>query len=512
MKKRANIIEKGFSQVRMALLGVALFMPVLVEAATSASVLVRVRVGGGDVAAPNAITDLAAFPTPNEGEVLLTWSAPADLPFLGSVAGYQIRYATFSVADVGGSTTTWWNAATSYAVSVATQAPNQPQGVSVSPLTGGTYYFAIRSFDGNNNFSALDSAAVLGPQVSATPRSERPAPVSGYLSEVFPVVNWNPVVMNQDGSPLSDLDTVSPYEVRRSTSLTSFFNIIVSSGAAASSFSVSVATASTTEYVMVVARDQSGNESDPALSNILEISPQGIIGQIALAQDGTFSRTYLPATMMSELQTPSGDLLLHVARNTDPVVNRDPRSLSTYDVSFLSPAQVVDKNFTLSRPAMNVVLQSATPITEGSVGILWWNGTAWIKVGDAQVDETNNTISFYTANPGRYQVRSFQAAGSLTMDKASVFPRIFSPNGDGVNDLVYFVVDNPNGAPVEGKIYDVQGEEVSDMKLGGAGAPTADSMSWGGRDKRGDLVPAGVYIYKVKGEGKTITGTVVVAK
>ena len=74
------------------------------------------------------------------------------------------------------------------------------------------------------------------------------------------------------------------------------------------------------------------------------------------------------------------------------------------------------------------------------------------------------------------------------------------------------MIENPKGSPIDGKIYDVGGNEVSDIHPAGAGAPTADSLSWDGRDRNGSLVPAGVYIYRIKGEGKKMTGTVVVAK
>ncbi len=39
-----------------------------------------------------------------------------------------------------------------------------------------------------------------------------------------------------------------------------------------------------------------------------------------------------------------------------------------------------------------------------------------------------------------------------------------------------------------------------------------DALAWDGRDKTGHIVPAGVYIYKIEGEGRTFTGTVVVAQ
>jgi hypothetical protein len=193
-------------------------------------------------------------------------------------------------------------------------------------------------------------------------------------------------------------------------------------------------------------------------------------------------------------------------------MNRDPRGLATFDVNFISPVQDVDKNFTLSRPAMNVVLQSTSPLKDGKVGVMWWNGTAWVKVGQASVDEMTDTVSFYTSRPGTYQIRSFLSATELTLDKASVFPRIFTPNGDGINDEVLFAIDNPKASSIEGKIYDVGGNEVADLKPAGAGAPTPDTLSWNGRDRNGTLARSGVYIYLIKGEGKSITGTVVVAK
>jgi hypothetical protein len=516
MKQAGLKIEKRTStRARCALAVLALFVPAFLAAANPSSLLVRVRVSGGDILPPNPVADLAAFPTPATGEVFLNWTAPSDPPLAGSVAGYEVRYATFSVADLGGNAAAWWAAAQAYAVSISTQPAGQPQGVSVAPLTEGVrHYFAVRSLDGSGNLSALDDNAVNGPQASAIPRSLRPAPVAGLLSVPQPDtsvnVNWNPVEINEDGSAADD---IRDYDVRRSTSFSGPFSVLLSSGAATSGFSVPLASSqpASTEYVQILAVDDSGNTSDPALSNILEVTNAGIIGQMAVARDGTDTRSYVPASIMGELA--AQNLLMRVTPNGDAALNRDPRRRGTYDVSFISPAQVVDKNFTLSRPAMSVVLQSTFPLVAGNVGVLWWNGASWIKmsVDAADVDTVLNTVSFRTALPGTYQIRSFLAPTELTLDKGSVFPRIFSPNGDGVNDEVYFVVSGAASA-VEGKIYDVAGEEVADLRLAGAGAPTPDSLSWNGRDRNGDVVRAGTYIYRVKGDGKSITGTIVVAQ
>ena len=63
---------------------------------------------------------------------------------------------------------------------------------------------------------------------------------------------------------------------------------------------------------------------------------------------------------------------------------------------------------------------------------------------------------------------------------------------------------------MDGGIIDLSGAEVSPLtRLRGA----ADNvMMWDGRDSTGHIVRAGVYIYKIRGEGKTFSGSVVVAK
>ena len=44
------------------------------------------------------------------------------------------------------------------------------------------------------------------------------------------------------------------------------------------------------------------------------------------------------------------------------------------------------------------------------------------------------------------------------------------------------------------------------------GANAVISLKWNGRDKTGNYVPSGVYIYQIQAEGKVINGTIVVAK
>jgi gliding motility-associated-like protein len=88
-----------------------------------------------------------------------------------------------------------------------------------------------------------------------------------------------------------------------------------------------------------------------------------------------------------------------------------------------------------------------------------------------------------------------------------VYPRIFTPNGDGRNDKVLFEVDNPAALPIRGEVFDVRGAKVGDLQNG----PKTDSLLWDGRDGMAS-VPSGVYIYQIEVGGRLFSGTVVVVE
>jgi len=97
--------------------------------------------------------------------------------------------------------------------------------------------------------------------------------------------------------------------------------------------------------------------------------------------------------------------------------------------------------------------------------------------------------------------------GSLTLTR--VAPRILTPNGDGFNDKARFEFDNPELLPVSGTIYSLAGARVADLK-GGSDPTTV--LLWDGKDVDGRVVAGGIYIYQIEFQGKTATGTVVVAR
>ncbi|MFH1725545.1 MAG: hypothetical protein ABII00_13130 [Elusimicrobiota bacterium] len=140
------------------------------------------------------------------------------------------------------------------------------------------------------------------------------------------------------------------------------------------------------------------------------------------------------------------------------------------------------------------------------LGMFWNNGKEYKKLY-GKIDKTEQTLTVKTPNIGKFQIRSQLRDAGVTFDLSNITTRVITPNNDNKNDAVIFLFDNPAGSAVEGKVYDLRGAYVAPMTAG----PQPDTLQWDGR-MNGTVVTSGVYIYQIKGEGKTFNGTIVVAR
>ncbi|PBQ31581.1 hypothetical protein CNR22_07310 [Sphingobacteriaceae bacterium] len=118
----------------------------------------------------------------------------------------------------------------------------------------------------------------------------------------------------------------------------------------------------------------------------------------------------------------------------------------------------------------------------------------------------SSTISpsvVYT-QPGTYTVTMYSTKGAC-LDTASkvirvdipselTIPNIFSPNGDGVNDL--FFVKGTNLSEIHMTIFDRWGHVVYDL------ISRTGNVEWDGKNQQGSESATGVYFYTVKSSGK----------
>ncbi len=103
---------------------------------------------------------------------------------------------------------------------------------------------------------------------------------------------------------------------------------------------------------------------------------------------------------------------------------------------------------------------------------------------------------------------SAQSLGGITLTE--VAPRVVTPNGDMLNDVIYFKFggESVSGLPFETQVYDIHGAKVSGMGTDS----TETALVWNGKDDGGRIVPSGIYIYSIKLGDRQATGTVVVAR
>ncbi|MBX3264183.1 MAG: fibronectin type III domain-containing protein [Labilithrix sp.] len=155
-----------------------------------------------DTTPPDRVADLAATAV-SHASVKLTWTAPADDS--GSIAGYELRYATTPITTLDA-----FLAATS-ATPPSALASGAAQTVTVPGLTPETeYHFAIRARDAAGNFGELSS------DVAATTKAR----AALLISEIAPVN------VAADGGDFVELvataaGSVADLEIRHSTAAVS---------------------------------------------------------------------------------------------------------------------------------------------------------------------------------------------------------------------------------------------------------------------------------------------------
>ena len=138
--------------------------------------------------------------------------------------------------------------------------------------------------------------------------------------------------------------------------------------------------------------------------------------------------------------------------------------------------------------------------------IFWYNGKKDIKIGGS-INEEYQEISIPTKRLGLFIVK--EEKQDTTVGLTDVYPKTFTPNGDGYNDEVNFIFSNPANLPIVARIYDLKGAEIAILN---EGQFSGNSLSWTGKDKSGYIVRSGIYIYQIEIGDNVINGTVVLAK
>jgi len=333
---------------------------------------------------------------------------------------------------------------------------------------------------------------------------------------------WEPVTQTASGVPLTNLAGYNIY--RRATpgdvpeKINSYVVPIVAFGDRMNG---------QTFYYSVRAVDTDGNESAESL--LVDSSENANV--IFLAGDGRTSLV-LPQTINDLLQ-PSHNkygVPLALRLKEDPAAT--PNVVRNLEFQFLrgdTKQEVSDISFSQADADIQIsyeVINGEVPLENAPAGengqdtktvspdqltLYWYNGSNWIRLGGVN-DKSGQVVSVKSSQLGRYQLRADLPSSDLALNKANIYPSLFTPNGDGFNDRVYMVLENPNNASLRGDIYDLFGRHVATLAPPTLTAGTASTLTWDGKTNAGSVTPSGLYVYRIQGDGRTITGTISVAR
>ena len=90
------------------------------------------------------------------------------------------------------------------------------------------------------------------------------------------------------------------------------------------------------------------------------------------------------------------------------------------------------------------------------------------------------------------------------LDQVLIEPNIFSPNGDGANDVMgmsYNLLSLSIVRPVTIGVYDLSGRQIQVIHDGLEANGQYTNKTWDGRNEHGELVPPGLYIVRIKVKG-----------
>lgn len=452
---------------------------------------------------PDEVSDMTASTGSLSGVIELAWTAPCDQPKSDMVAGYILKYASYTIADA----TAWWEQAADIPAP-APGAPGTSESATVSGLTPGcTYWFALKSYDGidyYNSTSAVSNIASCmaryGPDAVTEFRINIAASIVKGVPATFSVSCHNP---HYETSVATEAVVSVSFSGAGCQFYPSSYDFTLSDGGT-KTFSKALIFTDFGDRTFQAAAGGIISYSDSVLVSSSPSSSIGASGgEVSAAPD---IKLVIPAGALSSNQTLRLNMLTDNADipsysgSTIAASACEIKQLAGEDLVFNSAATLT--LFFLDNDADGN--EDKTGVSENSLGLFFYDGKAWRVLDDAAgisalSGSTGNVFVSKVYRTGKYAI--FPLSGvSRSISGVKPKRKIITPYAAGDNDFIEFT-----GAtePFTLAVYSASGKKVFEGQ---------NCYTWAGETTSGAKVPGGIYFYEMVSPAGTITGAVVVAR
>lgn len=439
-----------------------------------------------DATPPSAPAGLSAASGGAGGSVQLSWTAPGNDGNVGAASGYEIRYATWpSFAWASGRV---WRSSRTVAGPYGTA-----ETENVSGLYGGvTYYFTLKAYDGNANYSAAPAAAGAAAARDFVP----PGAPSVLIAEDTPgdhggslTLSWN--LSADDGAGAGDVYGYHIFRTQASGEQVSTAPY-ASVGAGYAVYTDTSAPENIKYYYTVAAFD-STNDS-PMTDEAYGVSADNWRffdasngGTVRLADGAEVS---VPGHAASQndnilvLRRPRTDYFGVSARVSADTGGAIPTGI-VYEVKFENPATRLTKPATLALPYTSSDLGG---IPESSLRVYMLDGSRWALLTNSRVRPELGKVTAEVQHFSVYSLMGYVPSGAVLSGES-----VYTYPNPARGDTLTFKFLPAYDSYVTVEVYNVAGEKVARLEKSSCPGGTVSELVWNIRN-----IASGVYVYRVE--------------
>ncbi|MCX7956807.1 MAG: hypothetical protein N2643_02805, partial [Endomicrobia bacterium] len=450
--------------------------------------------GTYDEIPPAKVTDLTIQLSENPAEVVAKWTSSGDN------GDKKILFGKIEIRWSNNPLHTWDLMPQNNRIVISTvSTPGEIQSFNISGLAyNTTFYFYIKLIDDYGNISEVSNKATIYiPEPSKIPNFVAGIKITQKNQNSI-TINWSKVTKNKDGSICND---IIAYKIYKST--ISFENVQLIGQANSNVFYYTDTnyTQSSLSYYTVRAVNSLNVEGQ----SIMYVNSEGTVIFLGDIPEVRVEIPYASSSVLYKLENIfDEDLIVKVAS----------KSISgyilNYDINFYGYDTLSRYEVSLPPVGVSILCAIKNHLLDELQVYYWLNDKETLLITDIEKIKTYNVIKINAAKLGLFSFKKEKLLDTeITIEKTK--PRIITPlsNDENYNKATIYINNFQKQPVIKTRVYDLRGSLIIDNLK----EEKKDFIySWDGRDKNGEIVADGPYIYEIHISNKILRGIIIVAR